>query len=382
MRKLKKAYLEVYFLLNNTLRKMKIVLILLKDIVIQNCYNLSELKKAKSVVLFFVPANKAMLGGIMAIFRFAKYSRLVNKEAFIAISTYPGKKTYSKNTRFPNQERIYRFEQFTSNCKFIDNLIVNIPESVACDFYRRLNNAEIKFLKSIKQLRINIMNQNIQLMPPLTKLESLKKLTHNITQTTGFEKYTTQEVCDRWGFPLYFLLPTFEVDYSVFKKAFYLKKNIFFYSPDEHPRKIEILQRLKYLLPKYKFVEIRNISYTKFLKFAAICKFAITFGEGFDGFIAEMHKLGGVGFAVYNEDFFPSKDFLDFENIFSSWDDLKNNIGNTITLLLNNPQKYAECSSMLLNQVDTSYKIETTINCLKDFYSNKPTFVPKNGIHP
>ena len=373
-----KIYLEVQVVV----KKMKEILFILRDELLQNCYSLSELKKAKSLVLFLVPGDKIVNGGIMMLFRFAKYSRMVNNEAFIAVSTSPGIKTYARNTQFPNEEKVYRFGQFVNNCKKVENLILHIPEFVVGNFYMRLNAKEIKFLKNIKKLQINIMNQNIQLMPLPGKLELLKMLTQNITQTTGFERYTTQEVCDRWGFPLYFLLPNFGRDYPVFKKPFAQKENIFYYSPDSHPRKQEILDHLQNLLPEFKFVEIQNLTYTNFLKFAAICKFAITFGEGFDGYLADIHRLSGIGFAVYNADFFPSKDFMNFANIFSSWDDLKENIGNTIHFLLDNLQKYDECSLALLNQIDKSYKEETTLNCLKDFYGNKPTFIPKNVIHP
>ena len=360
---------------------MKEKLRILRDVLIQNCYDLSALKKATSVVLFLIPANKAIHGGIMMFYTFAKYSRMVNPQAFIAVSTFPGKRTYAKNTRFPNKEKVYRFEQFVTNCKCIEHLILHIPEYAACDFYRMLNGNDIRFLKNTKKLQINIMNQNIQLMPLPEKLESLQKLTQHITQTTGFEKYTTQEVCDTWGYPLYYLLPNNGIDYSIFKKTFYQKENIFYYSPDGHPRKNEIMEHLNNLLPEFKFVEIKNLTYTNFLKFAATCKFAITFGEGFDGYIVDIHKLGGVGFAVYNEDFFPSETLMNYENIFSNWDDLKNTIGSIIHRLLANLQKYDECSTALLNEIDKSYKEETTMNCLKDFYSNKPTYIPQNVIH-
>jgi len=361
-------------------RQYIIKLITVKSKLIQNRYALSELKKAKYITIFFIPEYMIINGGVMMLFAFARYSRTVNKEMFIAVSTC-GKITYAKNTLFPNEEKVYRFEQFVNNCESLENLILNIPEYMAGDFYGILNDNEIKFLKSIKNLQLNIMNQNILMMPEPEKLKQLMTLTNNITQTTGFEKYTTQEVCDKWGYPLYFLLPNNGIDYSAFKKPFSQKEDIFYYSPDSHPRKEEILKHLKSILPKFKFVEIRNLTYTNFLRFASTCKFSITFGEGFDGYITDIHGVGGVGFAIFNNEFFPSKRFLDFTNIFSSWDDLKSNIQEVIKSLLDDPQKYEDCSKFLLDEMNKDYKEEVTLNCLRDFYNHKPTFIPKNVTH-
>jgi hypothetical protein len=361
--------------------KIKSKLMLAKSKLIQNCYNMSDLKKARSIVVFFIPKKMIVSGGVMMFFAFARYSRIVNKEVFVAISTYPGKETYAKNILFPNKERVYRFKQFINNGKFAENLILNIPEYIAHNFYEMLNEQERKFLKSIKNLQINIMNQNIQLMPEPEKLEQLIMLTKNITQTTGFEKYTTQEVCDKWSYPLYFLLPNNRTDCSVFKKSFSQKEDIFYYSPDLHPRKEEILDYLKSILPKFKFVKVQNLTYINFLKFAATCKFAITFGEGYDGYLADIHRVGGVGFAVFNNEFFPSEKFLNFRNIFSSWDDLKFNIQEVVKSLLNDLQKYEDCSESLLDEMNKDYKEEVTLNCLRNFYNHKPTFIPNNAIH-
>ena len=72
-------------------------------------------------------------------------------------------------------------------------MILHIPEYYADDFYNDLTEKDIEFLKSIKKLHINIMNQNIELMPEPEKLKDLYKLTNNITQTIAHDRYATQE---------------------------------------------------------------------------------------------------------------------------------------------------------------------------------------------
>ncbi len=70
-------------------------------------------------------------------------------------------------------EDIYRFSQIVDNAKNLDEMILHIPDYYADDFYKELKKKDIKFLKSIKNLHINIMNQNIELMPEPEQLKDL-----------------------------------------------------------------------------------------------------------------------------------------------------------------------------------------------------------------
>ena len=369
----------IHIQIERNLRKLKLIIISLYSIFTQNLYDLRELKRAKIIIVFLIPSEVFVGGGIMAIFDFAKHSRTVVKDSFVAICTMPGRVTHSKNSFFPNDERIYRFEQIIKNVNISGRLILHVPEIICERFYKKLSFEAKEFLMKVNDLQINIMNQNNQLMSSPDKLISLTNLTKNVTLTTGFNKYTTQEICDNNGFPLYLLLPDWEGDYSNFYKSFSDKHDIIYYSPDPHERKQEILEYLQSMLPSFTFVEIKNMKYLDFLRLAGKSKFSITFGEGFDAYWCRILCVGGIGFAVYNEEFFSSDNYLSLINVFSSWDDLKENIHSVITDLLNDEEKYKDSVKLVYNEIAKEYSTKITLKCLEDFYDKKPTFMPNNA---
>ena len=88
---------------------------------------------------------------------------------------------------------------------------------------------------------------------------------------------------------------------------------------------------------------------------ATRCKYSITFGEGFDGYLAQPIHQGGVSFAVYNEEFFPTPDMQDFENIFRSSEDFLDNIVSTIRRLDSSPVAYEEVNLKMIEVYDDLY---------------------------
>ena len=209
---------------------------------IQDAYDLTKLKNTKKLILFLIPSpDSAMINGeIMSIFSLCEESRRINNDALCIISTPPHcKYTYAKNDKFLNNENIYRFSQVVDNTNNLDEMILHIPEYYADDFYNDLTEKDIEFLKSIKKLHINIMNQNIELMPEPEMLKDLYKLTNNITQTIAHDRYATQEVCDKWQIPTH--LFSGNIDLSRYKACeFEEKEKIIVLSPDRNEYKERI----------------------------------------------------------------------------------------------------------------------------------------------
>lgn len=58
----------------------------------------------------------------------------------------------------------------------------------------------------------------------------------------------------------------------------------------------------------------------------------ITFGEGLDGYFAQTFLMQGVAFAVYNKHFFPESEDFNTENIFTSYDEMKEKIVESILM--------------------------------------------------
>lgn len=72
----------------------------------QDSYNLSALRGARRLALFFIPKREEITGGIMSIFSLAKYSRIVDKDLVSLIVTLPASVTHSRNSLFPNDEQM------------------------------------------------------------------------------------------------------------------------------------------------------------------------------------------------------------------------------------------------------------------------------------
>ena len=336
-----------------------------KAVKIQNKYDLSHIKNAKKIIVFLSPFGIG--GGIMSFFSLCETSRLNNNVPCI-ISSYPkAKRIYAYNDKFLNNEKIYRFEQIVDNAINLDEMILHIPEYYAKDFYKDLTQKDIKFLLSIEKLHINIMNQNIELMPESQELYDLYKLSKNITQTIAHDRYATQKVCDKWQIPTH-LFSTY-VDLSKYKSyIFEEKEKIIAISPDENKHKNKILKKLKENLVDWQIITISNMTFGEFMDLISRAYFTITFGEGMDGYFSQPHYVNSIGFAVYNDTFFPNKEWKKLKNIYSSYDDMYHNIIIDIQNYANNKQKYEQIIQDFMDMITKIYQKSKFEDNLKRFY--------------
>lgn len=350
---------------------------------IQDAYDLTELKNTKKLILFLIPSpDSAMInGGIMSIFSLCEESRRINNDALCIISTPPHcKYTYAKNDKFLNDENIYRFSQIIDNANNLDEMILHIPEYYADDFYNDLTEKDIEFLKSIKNLHINIMNQNIELMPEPEKLKDLYKLTNNITQTIAHDRYATQEVCDKWQIPTH--LFSVNIDLSKYKiYPFEEKEKIIVLSPDWNEHKERIIEKLEKELPDWKLITVNNMTFTEYMDLISRAFFTITFGEGMDGYFTQPQYVNSMGFAVYNDDFFPSNKWQNLKNIYLSYDEMYENIVSDIKRYSRNKKEYVEIVTKLFNTHSDMYQRSKFKDNLKNFYIKKYDYLPKAEIN-
>lgn len=349
-----------------------------KAVKIQNKYDLSHIKNAKKIIVFLSPFGIG--GGIMSFFSLCETSRRLNNNVPCIISSYPkAKRIYAYNDKFLNNEKIYRFEQIVDNAINLDEMILHIPEYYAKDFYKDLTQKDIKFLLSIEKLHINIMNQNIELMPESQELYDLYKLSKNITQTIAHDRYATQKVCDKWQIPTH-LFSTY-VDLSKYKSyIFEEKEKIIAISPDENKHKNKILKKLKENLVDWQIITISNMTFGEFMDLISRAYFTITFGEGMDGYFSQPHYVNSIGFAVYNDTFFPNKEWKKLKNIYSSYDDMYHNIIIDIQNYANNKQKYEQIIQDFMDMITKIYQKSKFEDNLKRFYKGDYDFLPKAVI--
>lgn len=339
-----------------------------KSIKEQDLYDLTALQQAQKLIVFLIPNIKMMTGGIQSIYSICKYSREICPDALCLISTHPGKFTYSHNDFFKNDEQIFRWEQIVENAKNAREIIVHVPEYFAGKFYKSLKKADIKFLKSAENLQINILNQNIELMPAPEKIRDLFKLTNNITQTIGHHRYATQEVCNKWKIPTHFL--SVHIDLSGYKPyPFEEKEKIIVLSPDNAPYKEAVIEKLKNELPDFKLVTVENMTFDEYMDLIARAYFVISFGEGFDAYFIQPVFVGTLGIAMYNNRFFPDESWKEFGNVYENSTDFIYDLISNLKSFIGNQEYYYSLIDKMSDKFKNLYNEKYFIENLKKFYN-------------
>lgn len=345
--------------------------------IIQDLLDLSKLKAAKRLVVFLTPSECKLNGGIMSIFSLCTFSRKIPTVDFCTLATFPGKVTYVINDKFENGEKVLRFEQIVKNANNVQELILHIPEYYADDFYNELKKEDIKFLKSIPNLHINILNQNIELMPEPEKLKDLYKLTSNITQTIAHDRYATQAVCNKWQIPTH--LFSVNIDLSNYKSyPFENKEKTIVLSPDFNENRARIVEKLQKELPDWKLITVNNLTFAQYMDLISRAPFTITFGEGMDGYFCQPQPVNSIGFAVYNESFFPSENWKNFKNVYLSFDDMYNNIVCDIKKYIEDKELFNSVIEEFMAECAKYYQIPKFEDNLKRFYEGKYDFLTKD----
>lgn len=312
---------------------------------------------AENVLVIVVPEHNAMSGGIYSFFSIAKaiYDLRFKHEYHVLLMTRPNKHdvTYTRQRNFRNSEDIFRFEQ-VDRCRGARKLYIHIPEYAAPDFIDSLHPDIIFYLKSRERVYVNILNQKIDIMPEREAFDDLRAIADEVTQSVAHHAYFNQTFADRYDLPT-LLLPAYTDLSGYTPLPFEDKEKLIIYSPDDAPWREATLETLHRELPDYELREIRDITFDQFMDLATRCRFSITFGEGFDGYLAQPIHQGGLSFAVYNDDFFPSPELRNFVNIFSSAEDLLDNIASRIRTLEANPEQYRRANKAMIDVYDGLY---------------------------
>lgn len=352
-----------------------------KQVKIQNGYNISKIKNAKYMVLFILPFEEIVSGGILSIFSLCQYTREILPEYSVFLVTEAGNKTYACSSWFHSEEKIYRWSQIMENLDNIERLIIHIPEYMSCDFYDKLPADSRSVLKKVPDLMINILNQNPLVMPSSRAVQKLFELTSKVTQTLAFREKNIQQLANQYHMPITTIYSY--IDLSKWKSIpFSKKEKLILLSPDENSYRDQVIESINKNLPDFKLITINNMTFEQYMD--NICKaFAvISFGEGYDGYLLQPAIVKTLSFAVYNETFFPNSEFLNLTNIYKSYQGMICDMATYIRYLLKNPMEYYTVISEL-RRLDTIHSEQHVINCLKCFYSQHyecfPEYEENNG---
>lgn len=338
-----------------------------EDYLISHCFHYAQDKTfpidaetAEDIMVIVIPEHNEMSGGIYSFFSIAKaaYALRHKHDYRVLLMTWPNlhDETYLRQKNFRNSEDVFRFTQI-SRCRSAKTIYLHIPEYMTSSFVSRLDDDTYNYLASRERLYINILNQKIDIMPDKEAFTDLRALADELTQSVAHHAYFGQKFSAYYDTPM-LLLPAY-TDLSEYPPIPFAEKDkLIIYSPDDSPCRGEVLDALAKQLPEYVLQEIRGITFDRYMDLATRCRFSITFGEGFDGYLAQPIHQGGVSFAVYNDEFFPSKELVNFYNIFHSCESMVSDIVDRIRTLERDPELYRLTNMAMINVYDKLYSKE------------------------
>jgi hypothetical protein len=295
---------------------------------------------AKKLIIFAIPGSDratgkdTISGGIISIVSLCEETVRLQEihGAATILCTLPGQHLLLKHTQFDNTSPVFRLGQTATFFTLAEEVILHLPEFACKYFLEHIGHREMEWLKTRKRLHINILNQNILLMPGDDIIQQLKKIASSITITTAHQNYCTMAYRQQYGVPLHKLSVWISPEKYRFT-AYEQKENLIVISPDEHPLKQQVLEKLQ-KLSGLRCQVIQNLTYGQYKETIARAKWTLTFGEGLDGYLIEPVFSGALAFAVYNKDFFTS-DFETIPTLYASYEVMLNRITDDITSLDN-----------------------------------------------
>jgi hypothetical protein len=341
-----------------------------------------HVENAESLFVVIVPEHNTMSGGIYSFFSIAKAAyNLRHKHNYaIVLMTRPNTYdvTYLRQGNFRNSEDVFRFSQVT-RCKNVKELYLQIPEYAAPSFIAGLSSEQREYLLSRDRLYINILNQKIELMPDKQEFEDLRAFADELTQSVAHHAYFTQAHADHYDLPT-LLLPPY-TDLSAYEPIGRSEKQkLIIYSPDEGRHREPALKALREGLPDYQLLEIQGITFDRFMDLATRCLFSISFGEGFDGYVAQPIHQGGIGLAVYRREYFPSEKLREFPNFFSSEQDMVDNIVARIRSLERDEALYARTNQAMIDVYGRLYSKEDYVRRIEKLLKREFEIFPRAAI--
>jgi len=290
--------------------------------------------------------------------------------AEVIMCTIPGHPALLRYTKFDNQNYMYRFSQAMAYFQNLRNLMIHIPEGGIHQLLKNISNEDRLRLTKIKNVHINISIMNIEHLAPVENLYESKQF-WKYTCWTAHKKYSTLELREKLGIPLHKLSVWVSPEqYS--RKTYHEKENLMIVSPDSHPKKSEVLNLLTNQFPQLRIQIIQNLTYEEYKKVISRAKWALTFGEGLDGYFIETIFSGGVSFSVYNRAFF-TEDFESLGTVYDNYDIMFEQICSDIRDL-DNEVNYAGYQKKQYELCCKYYNYEQFITNLELFYKGEYTF--------
>ncbi|MEK6975250.1 MAG: hypothetical protein AABY18_02795 [Candidatus Thermoplasmatota archaeon] len=282
----------------------------------------ATLPRSPALSLFVVPGFDLVNGGLISIQAILEESRLrANQDWKMHLVTPRSDPRVERFTKFPSERTVQRIDDVLAYNGAPDRLVIFVAEVACAQLVEDLDWARRKGLLG-RSVRVHVLLQNIDLLDQA----SIRRLAsqYRLTVSTAHERYANAKLEADLGVPVRHL--GVRVGPENYRPApFAQRRNVMIVSPDAHPLRQDVLGRIARELPDIDLRVIRRLPYQEYLRVIREAKWALTFGEGLDGYLVETVFSGGVGFAAYNDRFF-TPDFREVPGIHADMADLGENI--------------------------------------------------------
>jgi len=333
---------------------------------------------AKKLIIFIIPGvdwatgKDKISGGTISIVSLCEETAKIKHihDSEVIMCTWREDHLFLKHTMFKNQTNVFRYEQIATYFTELEEILIHLPEFMINHITNRLTSKDWTFFQRLEKVHINIMNQNIRLMPDVNIIQNLLQITPQVTITTAHQRYCTLAYRAYYNVPIHkFSVWVSPEQYQFNKWA--AKKELIVVSPDEHPLKEKVLKKLKDSI-NLEVKIIKDLTYEQYKALIAEAKWSLTFGEGLDGYFVEPIFSGAISFAVYNEQFF-TESFQGLRTVYSSYEELLSDIVEDIQAL----DHRAEFELYQKEEFDTCaqlYNYENYRKNVEAFYKYEYTF--------
>lgn len=325
------------------------------------------------VMIIIVSPEDAISGGIMSfygIYYLSQKLKGIHHRKVLAVSI-PGDTTHAGFTMFKNDMPVFRYDMVVRRLHHVQDVLIMLPETYVMTYLQYIQrNTEDPLLNTVTR-QLNILNQKIEIMPEPRTIQALKCFFPNLTQTVAHYKYCTAKERDYYGIPMQLLLPPIIKNFEIV--PYEKKEDIFAYSYDEKPWKSKLLRKLQEAFPNYQFVEIKGLMFDEYLELIKRAKWCMTFGEGLDGYFSEPYQMGGISFAVWNDEYFTER-YRALPTVLSDENDALQAL---IPLIrkLDNKEDYESTSAMVRKVHGEEYATKrTSEDQLRDFFLKRYDF--------
>lgn len=284
--------------------------------------------KNKKVVLFFLhPKFDGRAGGILSVFFLLDISEKLLKDAVVLPVTLAKLPGYTKVSWFENKYEIYNIYYLRKKLASASQILVHIPEVFFLLFAERMKYCGLERLA--KEMQVNILNQNQIHMPSQTAVDQNKSLFRSLSMTLAFEVNFENHYGHLDTTP--YFIGSWYYNYTIDNIPYEIKDEICVISHDPHPLKKDIIRLLEEEC-RLKCIEIKSMRFEDFQVLQKRAKWSISFGEGFDNYFAGAFVKSGIGFSVYNKNFFPNSFYENNlpETVFASYEEMQANIVDVI----------------------------------------------------